>query len=47
MINPNQQQQVSQFQNLNRQEQAEKIASMCNQYGITFEQLKNIYNGLK
>lgn len=47
MINPNQQQQVNQFQNLNKEQQAEQIANMCNQNGITLEQLKNIYNGLK
>ena len=47
MINPQQQQAVNQFQNLNKEQQAERIASECNKLGISKEQLANIINGLK
>ena len=42
MLNPNQKQAVNLFQNKNNQEQAEAIAKMCNEKGITKEQLQNI-----
>ena len=42
MLNPNQKQMVNQFQNKPNQEQAEQIAKMCNEKGITKEQLQNI-----
>ena len=47
MLNPNQKQQANQFQNLNNQEQAQKIADKCNQLGITKEQLQGIINSFK
>ena len=47
MIQPNQQQEVSNFQNLNNQEQAQKIADKCNQLGITKEQLQGIISSFK
>ena len=42
LLNPSQKQQASQFQNKNKQEQAEEIARICNEKGITKEQLQNI-----
>ena len=42
MLNPNQKQQASQFQNKNQQEQAEEIARVCNEKGISKEQLQSI-----
>ena len=42
MLNPNQKQQASQFQNKNAQEQAEEIARVCNEKGISKEQLQSI-----
>ena len=47
MVAPQQQDQVNQFQNLNKEQQASKIAEICNQNGISLDQLKSIYNGLK
>ena len=47
LLNPQQKQQVEQMKNLNKQQQAEKIAEICNQNNISKEQLQNIYNGLK
>jgi hypothetical protein len=47
MLNPNQKQIVSQFQNKTDEEQAEQIAKMCNEKGITKEQLQSIMNMLK
>ena len=47
MLNPNQQQQVNQIQGLNKEEQAKKIAEVCNANGITKEQLQAIINGFK
>jgi len=47
MLNPNQKQIINQFQNKNSQEQAEAIAKMCNEKGITKEQLQNIMNMIK
>ena len=46
MLNPNQKQQVSQFQGKTNQEQAEMIAQYCNQNGISKEQLQNIMSML-
>ena len=44
MLNPNQKQLADQFQNKTTQEQAEQIASMCNEKGITKEQFQQIVN---
>ena len=44
MLNPNQKQQANQFQNKTSQEQAEEVARICNEKGITKEQLQNIIN---
>ena len=46
MIGTNQEQ-VNQFKNLNQEQQAEQIADICNRNGITLDQLKTIYNGLR
>lgn len=46
MLNPNQKQMVNMFQGKNSQEQADAIAKMCNEKGITKDQLKNIMNML-
>lgn len=46
MLNPNQKQIVSQFQNKTDEEQAEQIAKMCNEKGITKEQLQSIMSML-
>ena len=42
MLNPNQKQQVNQFQNKSQQQQAEEISRICNEKGITKDQLQNI-----
>ena len=42
MLNPNQKQVANQFQNKTTQEQAEEIARICNEKGISKEQLQNI-----
>ena len=47
MLNPNQKQLASQFQNKSQQEQAEQIAKVCNEKGITKEQLQSIINGFR
>ena len=47
MLNPNQKQMVSLFQNKTDEEQAEQIAKMCNEKGITKEQLQSIMSMLK
>ena len=47
MLNPNQKQQANQFQNKNAQEQAEEVARICNEKGITKEQLQQIINTFK
>lgn len=47
MLTGNQKQAVSMFQNKNSQEQAEQIAKMCNEKGITKEQLQTILNTIK
>ena len=44
MLNPTQKQMASQFQNKDKQQQAEEIAKLCNEKGITKEQLQNIIN---
>ena len=44
MLNPNQKQTANQFQNKSKEQQAEEIARMCNEKGITKEQLQNIIN---
>lgn len=44
MLTPNQKQLANQFQNKNAQEQAEEIAKMCNEKGITKDQLAQIVN---
>lgn len=47
MLNPNQKQQANQFQNKSQQEQAEEVARICNEKGITKEQLQQIINTFK
>ena len=42
MLNPNQKQMANQFQSKSQQEQAEEIARICNEKGITKEQLQTI-----
>lgn len=42
MMNPNQKQQVSQFQSKTEYEKAEQIAKMCNEKGISKEQFQQI-----
>ena len=42
MLNPNQKQAVNQFQNKSDQEKAEEIARICNEKGISKEQLQLI-----
>lgn len=44
MLNPNQKQAVNMFQNKNAQEQAEEIARLCNEKGISKEQYIQIIN---
>lgn len=41
LLNPQQKQLANQFQNKNKQEQAEEIAKKCNELGITKEQLQS------
>lgn len=47
MLNPNQKQQANQFQNKSKEEQAEEIARICNEKGITKEQLQTIMGNFK
>ena len=47
MLNPNQKQQVNQMQNLNKEQQAERRANLCNEKGISKEQLQDIINNFK
>ena len=47
MLTGNQKQSVSLFQNKSNQEQAEEIAKMCNEKGISKEQLQSIINTFK
>ena len=47
MLNPSQKQMTNQFQNKSKSEQAEQIAKICNEKGITKEQLAQIINNIK
>ena len=47
MLTGNQQQQLNQFQNKSKQEQCEQIAKICNEKGITKEQLQQIISNIK
>ena len=47
LLNTNQKQQANQFQNKSREEQAQTIADICNQKGISKDDLVKIINGLK
>lgn len=50
MLTGNQKQAVSQFQKMNREQQAQEIVNVCNQNGISKEQftnLMNVFNQLK
>ena len=47
MLNPSQKQMASQFQNKTTQEQAEEIAKLCNEKGITKEQFQSIVSMFK
>ena len=47
MLNPNQKQIASQFQSKTTQEQAEEVARICNEKGITKEQLQSIIQAFK
>ena len=47
MLTPNQKQLVNNFQNQTNEKQAEEIARMCNEKGITKEQLATIINAFK
>lgn len=44
LLNPQQRQILSQFQNLSNEQQAQKIADLCNQKGITKDQLAQLIN---
>jgi hypothetical protein len=44
MLNPSQKQVANNFQNKSEQEQAEEIAKICNEKGITKEQFQQIVN---
>ena len=47
MLTGNQKQMINLFQNKPSQEQAEEIARICNEKGISIEQLQNIINLFK
>ena len=47
LLNPTQKQTASQFQNKSKQEQAEEIARICNEKGITKEQLQSIIGAFR
>lgn len=47
MLNPNQQQLFNMFKGKDKQQQAEEIAKICNEKGITKEQLQAIINQIK
>ena len=47
MLNPTQKQAVNQFQNKNAEQQAEEIARMCNEKGISKDELSNLVNSFK
>lgn len=42
LLNPNQKQMVNIFQNKNPQEQAEELAKLCNEKGISKEELQRM-----
>ena len=44
MLNPNQKQLVNQFQNKPNEQQAEEIARIANEKGISKEQLQQMFN---
>ena len=46
MIPQNQQGLVNQFQGMNKQEQAERIAKLANEKGMTKQDLANLINAL-
>lgn len=47
MLNPSQQQLTNQFKGKTTQQQAEEIAKLCNEKGITKEQLQQIINSFR
>ena len=47
MLNPTQKQTVNQFQNKNAEQQAEEIARICNEKGISKDELINLVNSFK
>lgn len=47
MLNQNQKQLANQFQNKTTQEQAEEIARICNEKGITKQELQTIMSKFK
>lgn len=47
MLSPSQQQLTNQFKNKPTQQQAEEITKLCNEKGITKEQLQQIINTFK
>ena len=47
MLNPSQKQVANQFQNKSKEQQAEEVAKLCNEKGITKEQLQSIINSIK
>ena len=47
MLNSNQKTQANQFQSKSKEEQAQMIADICNEKGISKEDLNKIINGLK
>ena len=47
LLSPDQKVVASQFQNKTSQEQAEQIAKVCNEKGISKEQLQEIINAFK
>lgn len=47
MLTGNQQQQLNQFKNQSKEQQAEQIAKICNEKGITKEQLQQIISNFK
>ena len=46
-LNPSQMQQVNNFSNISKQEQAQQIADFCNQNNISKEKLQEIINMIK
>ena len=44
MLTGNQQQSVNQFQSKSKEQQAEEVARICNEKGISKEQLQSIIN---